>query len=266
MKLLTLNAHSWQETHQLDKITILADEIVQKGYDVIALQEVSQLIDSLPLNDSLIHDDHYGQLLVDQLNKKSASTYHMRWAQAHIGYDIYEEGVALITRLPIIDEDVIFLSDSQDVNDWKTRVALKLTIESNQKLIDVFSVHLGFWEDKDEPAAKQFKRLLDATNLERLTFLMGDFNTESTHQSEGYRFMLNHNWLDTYTLAKEKDNGITVPGAIDGWKDSAKDKRIDYIFTNQTINVDSSFAIFNGQNKPVISDHYGVEVELIIPN
>ena len=42
MKLLTLNCHSWQEDHQLDKINYLAKTIKENDYDVIALQEVSQ--------------------------------------------------------------------------------------------------------------------------------------------------------------------------------------------------------------------------------
>ena len=40
-------------------------------------------------------------------------------------------------------------------------------------------------------------------------------------------------YFDTYVLAKEVDNGITVKGIIDGWENSSKDKRIDYIFTSK---------------------------------
>ena len=46
MKLLTLNCHSWQEENQIEKIKYLAKIIKEKQYDVIALQEVSQNIDS----------------------------------------------------------------------------------------------------------------------------------------------------------------------------------------------------------------------------
>ena len=47
MKLLTLNVHAWLEANQAEKIEILADTIVEKGYDIIALQEVNQLMSLL---------------------------------------------------------------------------------------------------------------------------------------------------------------------------------------------------------------------------
>lgn len=46
MKLLTLNCHAWQEENQIEKIQHLAQVIKEKQYDVIALQEVMQLIDT----------------------------------------------------------------------------------------------------------------------------------------------------------------------------------------------------------------------------
>ena len=53
MKLLTLNCHSWQEMHQIEKIKYLAKVIVENQYDVLALQEVSQNIDSDLLFDNI---------------------------------------------------------------------------------------------------------------------------------------------------------------------------------------------------------------------
>ena len=42
------------------------------------------------------------------------------------------------------------------------------------------------------------------------------------------------------------------------------DKRIDYIFINKKVKVLKSSVIFNGKNKPIISDHYGVELDIVI--
>ena len=52
--------------------------------------------------------------------------------------------------------------------------------------------------------------------------------------------------------------------AIDGWKGHSEEKRLDYIFLNQVKRVLSSQVIFNDKNKPIVSDHFGVEVDLIL--
>lgn len=73
-------------------------------------------------------------------------------------------------------------------------------------------------------------------------------------------------WKDTWELAEEKDDGITVPGAIDGWEEEkTKGMRIDYIWTAQDARVRSSRVIFHGNTEPVISDHFGVAVEMDVP-
>ena len=53
MKLLTINVHSWLEENQLEKLNILAKTIVEKKYDVVAMQEVNQLINSADVHDGI---------------------------------------------------------------------------------------------------------------------------------------------------------------------------------------------------------------------
>lgn len=262
MKLLTLNAHSWQERDQLDKIDYLAKVIADHQYDVIALQEVSQRIDSTPLANSQLREDNYAYLLVEKLNRLSKEQYKLSWTFAHIGYDIYQEGLAIITKHPIIEEKAIPLTVTANESSWKRRVALKLTIDFNNQDIDIFSCHLGFWHDQEEPAKEQFVRLIEATQQDRLTFLMGDFNTDASVSNEGYDFLSNQGWFDTYKLAETKDKGYTIPGQIDGWRDADHSaKRIDYIFVNQPLEINHFATIFTGDHKKIISDHFGVEVE-----
>ena len=66
MKLLTINVHSWLEENQLEKLNILAKTIVEKKYDVVAMQEVNQLINSADVHDG-IKEDNFGKLLLDKL-------------------------------------------------------------------------------------------------------------------------------------------------------------------------------------------------------
>ena len=66
MRLLTLNCHSWQETNQLDKLDQIVTHIIQQDYDVIALQEVSQLMDTPILYDN-IREDNFVYLIQQAL-------------------------------------------------------------------------------------------------------------------------------------------------------------------------------------------------------
>lgn len=49
---------------------------------------------------------------------------------------------------------------------------------------------------------------------------MGDFNSLDNVKGEGYELICNSGWKDTYVLAEEKDDGITVEEEIDGWRES----------------------------------------------
>lgn len=71
-----------------------------------------------------------------------------------------------------------------------------------------------------------------------------------------------HNLFDTYYLATSKDDGVTVMGEIGGWKGNKKKKRIDLILTNKLLPVTYSKLVFNGRNKLVVSDHFGVELDV----
>ena len=89
---------------------------------------------------------------------------------------------------------------------------------------------------------------------------MGDFNNNALVRNEGYDYLISNGLIDTYCIAKEKDTGVTVKGAIAGWKNQVEDKRLDLILSNKEVIVKKSNVIFNDINKNIISDHYGVEV------
>jgi maltose 6'-phosphate phosphatase len=259
MRLLTLNTHSYIEKNQAQKLETLIEAIIEHDYDVIALQEVNQRLDSPSVGEGKVREDNFARVLTKKLAARG-HRYTYDWEMAHIGYDIYEEGVAILTKHPVIDTSVIPLTTSTDTTYWKTRVALKVTIQYNNTVVDCISTHHGFWNDPDEPSKQQFDRLIAELDQSRPSFILGDFNTEADVKNEGYDYLLSQGLYDTYTLAQDKDSGVTVPGAIDGWKQAAGTKRIDYIFTNQPVSVISSHVIFNDVNRPVVSDHFGVDV------
>lgn len=67
---------------------------------------------------------------------------------------------------------------------------------------------------------------------------------------------------DTYTLSNKKDSGITVQGNIAGWDDNERALRLDLILSSHAQDIQSSTVVFNGIHYPVVSDHFGVSVEV----
>lgn len=260
MKLLTLNCHSWQEENQLEKIRIIVEVIKEKSYDVIALQEVSQLMDKSLVNDK-IKANNFALILLNELNKLGVSDYKMVWNFSHIGYEVYEEGVAILTKHNIVNDYSFFISQNKDINYWKTRKIVGASIDIKGQLMDFYSCHLGWWDDNEEPFKDQVDCLFKNITFDKPTFFMGDFNNNAFIENEGYDYLIKKGLYDTFYLAKQKDNGITVKGKIDGWDLNKNDMRLDLILVNEKINVESSHVIFNGKNKEVVSDHYGVEIE-----
>lgn len=261
MKLLTLNTHSWQEEDQLNKIKYLAKVIVENGYDVIALQEVSQHMLGKQFKED-IKLDNYAVVLNEEIQKLGCHQYELLWDFAHIGFEVYEEGLCLLSKLSMVEKKSFFVSQTQDTLNWKARKIVKATIDYKGTWIDFYSCHLGWWHDLDEPAKKQIDALQAHLNPTRQSFIMGDFNNDAHVVGEGYDYIKELGWRDTYESALEKDGGDTVRGKIDGWLENNENRRLDYIFATHPITVKSSKVIFNGKNKQIISDHCGVEVEI----
>lgn len=261
MKLLTLNCHSWQEDNQIKKIKYLAKVINEKEYDVIALQEVSQLINS-DIVFGKIKNDNFALLLKEELLKLNNDKYEFVWDIVHIGYDIYEEGLCIMTKLPIIEQDSFYVSNSKDMNFWKSRKIVKAKVKYNGKDIVFYSCHLGWWNDDDEPFKNQAINLINDVKKEDLSLLMGDFNNNAGVRNEGYDHLLDAGLIDTFSLAKVKDDGFTVKGKIAGWDENIENLRLDIIFSNKELEIEKSNVIFNSKNKKIISDHFGVEIEI----
>lgn len=260
MKLLTLNCHSWQEENQITKIKYLAKVINEKDYDVIALQEVSQSIKAESI-DSMLKEDNFALKLKEELDMYSKDKYNFYWDFSHIGYDVYEEGLAIFTKHKIISNESFFITKGENKTYWKTRKIVKTRIAYGEKYLEFYSCHLGWWGDEEEPFDYQVNNILNKIHDDN-AFLMGDFNNNAFIKGEGYDYLISKGLNDLFCLAEEQDCGITVKGKIDGWDENTEKLRLDLILSNKPIKVKTSKVIFNGTNKEIISDHYGVESDI----
>ena len=162
---LTLNMHTYQETEQDRKLQTIAEAINELNPDIIVLQECAQN------RSSKIVEHHYGKdiradnmalLLVNMLQTKFDKNYFYFWDWSHYGFDIYEEGTAVLSKYKLSEESSKYISRSHDQSFWKSRKVTMIQTEiPGIGKINVFSAHMGWWDDKEEP----FKDMFDNLNL-----------------------------------------------------------------------------------------------------
>lgn len=280
MKILTLNTHSLQEENYQAKLDWFIQGILQEMPDIIALQEVNQTanaelmdLDMLegqyPIPGCMkIRRDNHAAVVAHRLRQAGIACY-WAWLPIKLGYDRYDEGVAILSlgrKIRCVDKFPI--SRVNDYQNWRTRAALGVQVEG---LSDWFyCLHMGWWDDVAERFLDQWKVLNSCIAGKRMcdtVWLLGDFNAPDVIPGQSYEHMVACGWIDTYQIALRKDNGITVPGIIDGWQKTCAEKklegmRLDYIWCNRKKEVLSSRAVFNGTREPVVSDHYGVLIKV----
>ncbi|WP_373757624.1 endonuclease/exonuclease/phosphatase family protein [Jeotgalibaca porci] len=270
MKLLSLNTHSWVQTQDPSAYAALIADIIESDYDAIALQEVNQLSVNeaviQPLGyvatqaDIPIKENNFAYFLVKALAEKNVH-YNWSWVPCHLGYDIYDEGVAVLCKQPIQSVQHIQLSNENDFTSILTRFAM--VVETATETL--VSIHLSWWKNEGEnPFLQEWNRLEEGLSKQmeskRPIFILGDVNNPADVRDEGYDFIIDSKWFDAYQAADVKSGSATVPPAIDGWADNEVPLRIDYVFSNHDYEVEKYEIKFDGDNLPLVSDHYGVAV------
>lgn len=278
MKLLTLNAHSLQGADPQGDLERLAEVLLRERPDVVALQEVNQLRAAAPMNAAgregyvplpsgiPLRRGNYAAEAA-RLLRAGGAPCSWTWLPMKLGYGKYDEGLALLSlTAPIAETDALLISARDDYQDWRTRKIAGVRLEGREDWF--YSVHLGWWGDAD-PFPHQWARLEEGLAEKRAqgpVWLLGDFNAPAHVRGESFDLVRSSGWRDAYLLAEERDQGLTVRGAIDGWRERLKGEapegmRIDYIWCSAAPRVARCRVIFDGEREPVISDHFGVLTE-----
>ena len=275
MKLITLNTHSIVEKNYEKKLELFADMIKDLKPDVFVLQESNQSRDAKEVpkeeligcvgTDMPIKEDN-NAFAVSKLLIKRGLNYNWYWNSVKLGFDIFDEGLAVFSIKPVENFEYFYMSDVKDYDNWKTRISVGFTVNDNGTKKSFYSVHFGWWNDDEENFKGQWTNLLKhfENRNDETIYVMGDFNSPSHIKGEGYDFARLSGWYDMYELAERKDSGVTVCDNIDGWKDKVVDEncmRIDYIFSNKPVKMKYHNVVFNGVNGPVVSDHFGIIAE-----
>lgn len=255
LKVLILNLHCYQEDEQQAKFTQIAHAIDELEADIVCLQEVAEY-----WNDG--HGDWHSnsaRIINDQLKHP----YHMQTDWAHIGFDIYKEGVAILSRYPLSNHESRYVSESHEIYNIHSRKVVFAKVHvPYMGAVNVFSAHLSWIEDGFK---NQFQRLHDwaeQRNTEdvKATLLCGDFNI--TAGTEGYQFVVESNhYDDQYLQANHHGVFERIFRVNDAhWHDLLTDDyRIDYIFMDKKsqLKVTSAQVVFTEEDYGRVSDHCG---------
>lgn len=258
LNVLALNLHCRQEDDQDYKFTQIAKAIDELEVDVVCLQEVAE-----DWNDA---KGNWASNSVRIINDRLNEPCHIHTDWAHLGFDRYREGVAILSRYPITEYDARFLSKSRDPFSISTRKAVMGRIcVPYFGMINVFSVHLSWWTDG---FAHQFQNLQDWAEQKQTdevggTLLCGDFNNRAG--SIGYELIVNSDAYDDEFLS------VTSPDIFakifrhrrKNWRRYLDgDGRIDYVFRGRSSAFRATGArfIFTPAEYGRVSDHEGLLV------
>lgn len=281
MKLMTLNTHSLVERNYQEKLQQFVCGVLAEKPDVIALQEVNQTIAAplagadllmgyVPVQEAVpVRADNHAANAA-RLLREAGAVCSWTYLPVKIGYGKYDEGLAMLSlNREITHAESFLISRADDYTNWKTRKVLGIQVKGLNGWF--YTVHMGWWQDEQEPFLAQWKVLdafANAKSRRAPVWLMGDFNSPAEVRGEGYDKIAAAGWHDTFLHARERGSGVTVPGVIDGWRgkmaDTAADgMRLDLIWCSMPEKIAASRVVFNGENHPVVSDHFGVMIETL---
>ncbi|MGR8951296.1 MAG: endonuclease/exonuclease/phosphatase family protein [Gammaproteobacteria bacterium] len=249
LKILILNLHCYQEDHQDRKFSQIAKAIGEHGIDIVCFQEVAEFWNDgkgdWPTNSANI------------INGRLKKPYHLYTDWSHLGFEKYREGVAILSRFPLLHQESRYVSDSDDPYNIHSRKVVMAQIDvPHIGLLNIFSAHLSWWEDGFE---SQFDRLREwaaskAGKKVKGSLLCGDFNIAAG--SKGYRHVIDTKEYDDQFLAANAQGAFEKIFRVNDpyWRNYlADDYRIDYIFMNK----DSDLCVTSGHVLFTPEDHYG---------
>lgn len=259
LTILTLNLHTWQEPDQLSKFHQVADFILANRVDIVCFQECAQHKDSALLPRSMtLRADNAAHLIAERL-AESDSSYTFAWDWAHYGWNVWEEGVAVLSRFPIRDSESRWVSESRLRTDpMGSRKVLRARIDlPGAGAIDVYTAHLSWANAGLGTQLESLNRwIAESESGARAVIVAGDFNDPP--EGIGAAAMTSAGFGEALTDGRPGE--LAEPAAARA-PTTTWGTHIDYIyFRNRApmLEVTQARIVFNGETEPVVSDHFGI--------
>ncbi|MCF7823085.1 MAG: endonuclease/exonuclease/phosphatase family protein [Candidatus Marinimicrobia bacterium] len=246
LRILSYNIEGMKPgSHFESRLEAIIRELKDLDPDVMGFQEVAQ--DTSGKNMAYI--------IADSLSAYSGEDYHVYWQSTHVAYSSYLEGLAIISRLPVVQSGYYDLPPGVF-----QRKALWSLIDLNGNQLHFFTTHLSYRDEDNELRIKQVQALKSfietkTSSNNGLFILTGDFNC--TPQTDPIAQLADYS--SVWTLENPEQPGFTFPA-------THPEHKIDYIFMDKdakdriravTLEFDNTY---DGINYP--SDHFGLMLVL----
>ena len=234
MKLSSVNLQGF-ESWETRKPYIL-NFLREQNADIVLFQEVVFLPEISPFNPA--------QLLNQELGYLSEHSVISR-LQIGIDHPVYREGLAIISKHPIVKSDIVSLQ--KDPEDECQRFIQLVDISIDETIVKLAHVHFSVTDFTDY-ATPQLKETLDIIkNRGETRIIAGDFNLEFLEQRAEL-------WQEDYIASTD------VPYAtFPSWKPHGK--RVDYFLIPKTYQFDS-IVTSDESLDDLISDHRALTVTI----
>lgn len=156
-----------------------------------------------------VREDNYAAC-VARLLRDAGFSCSWTWVSAKTGYEKYDEGMAILcANRTITSVNTFFISECRDYSNWKTRCVLGIQVSGSKDWF--YTVHMGWWNDDEEPFLRQWECLnkaLPQKKKQSTVWLLGDFNSPAQLRGESYDCIRDSGWTDTYEIAQKKTTGL----------------------------------------------------------
>jgi endonuclease/exonuclease/phosphatase family metal-dependent hydrolase len=233
------------------RLYFIGQHLIELEPDILLLQEVSENQDG---------SSNQAETLASTLSAALGVDYTSHFAFTHISWDIFREGVGIVTRFPVLNQGHRSLTSGVF-----PRKAIWTRVQADDGILHAFSTHFSYPADYNQVRLAQAADLREFV-LERLSewpgiaLVGGDFNC--TPPSDPMQFLTSSHpdsaFTDTWAYLNPQQNGYTMPA-------DAPTSRIDFQLMMRHENAQlqqmhlEMNEPFDGTN--YMSDHLGTSLE-----
>lgn len=243
IRVASLNLHTYQERDPVDKLEQIAIGMAAMEVDVLLLQEVGEHM-SDPARPNA------GEIVRRHMEAFTGRGWDHAWREAHIGFDVYREGLSVISAAPLQDIARVQLSGG-----GLSRIAVAATTVIGGVTLRVVTAHISWVPAEGEAESKRLLEALDAPGPQvDATVVAGDFNCAAG--GPAVRVLRERGFTDAGAAA-----GVETPTLLD-----EGGGRIDFQLirggARPAPHVEAFARVFDGDTRhgyqPRVSDHAGL--------